>query len=132
MAQRTSINAAKDCSMMADTADPTTATLTFDDFYVLSAEDVDTFAVDWNEHPTPPPYHIVVDGKRFSYTGLTFLVRGYGAELPKWVREEEAIDHLVLFAEREGRLLAYVYDPTAEVDEEPDAIPPVPATQPVE
>lgn len=96
----------------------TSVSLTFEDFYVLTAEDIDAFAVDWNEQPDPPPFYVEVDGKRFAYTGLTFLVRGYGAELPKWVREEEAAGHLVLFVERGSRLLSYVYDPTAEAEEE--------------
>lgn len=108
--------------MTADTAPHhTSVSLTFEAFYVLTAEDIDAFAVNWNEEPSPPPYYVDVDGKRFAYTGLTFLVRGYGAELPRWVKEEEAAGHLVLFVEREERLLAYSYDPAAEVEEEAEA-----------
>ena len=104
--------------MTTEAADTTSVTATFEDFYVLTAEDVDAFALNWNERPTPPPYHVIVDGKRFSYNGLTYLVRGYGAELPHWVREEEAAGRLVLFVERDDRLLCYVYDPAAEAEEE--------------
>ena len=99
----------------------TSVSLTFDDFYVLSAEDIDAFAVNWNERESPPPFYVDVDGKRFAYTGLTFLVRGFGAALPRWVREEEAANHLVLFVERDDRLLAYSYDPNAEAEEEEEA-----------
>jgi hypothetical protein len=81
---------------------------------------VDAFAINWNERETPPPYHVIVDGKRFAYTGMTYLVRGYGAALPQWVKEEEEAGHLVLFVERADRLLAYVYDPDAE-DEDDEA-----------
>jgi len=102
---------------MADTTDPTSVTLTFEDFYVLTTGDVDAFAVNWSEHADPAPYHVTVDGKRFSYTGITFLVKGHGAELPTWVKTEEAAGHLVLFVERESRLMAYVFDPEAEEDE---------------
>lgn len=96
----------------------TSVSVTFDDFYVLTAEDIDAFALNWNERDAPPPFYVDVDGKRFAYTGLTFLVRGYGAALPRWVREEDAAGHLVLFVERDDRLLSYVYDPAAEVEED--------------
>jgi len=105
--------------MTADTAPhQTSVTLTFQDFYVLAAEDVDAFVVNWNERPTAAPFYVEVDGKRFAYAGLTFLVRGHGAELPRWVKDEEEAGRLVLFVEREERLLAYVYDPAAEAEEE--------------
>ena len=97
--------------------DPTTLTATLEDMYVLTADDVDAFALNWNERDTPPPFYVVVDGKRFHYTGTTYLVRGYGAELPDWVKAEEAAGHLVLFVERDSRLLSYVYDPEAEAEE---------------
>lgn len=97
-------------------ADSTEVTLTFEDSYVLSTEDVDAFAFNWNDEPEPPPYYVNVDGHRFSYTGLTFLVRGHGAELPDWVKENEAEGRLVLFVERGTRLLAYVFDPSADTD----------------
>lgn len=105
-----------DATMTTD--DPTTAHATFEDMYVLTAEDVDAFAINWNERETPPPYFVIVDGRRFAYTGMTYLVRGYGAALPRWVKEEEEAGRLVLFVERDDRLLAYVYDPTLEVDED--------------
>ena len=98
--------------------DATITEATFDDLYVLTADDVDAFALNWNEEPTPPPYYVVVNGKRFGYTGLTYLVRGYGAALPRWVKEEEAAGRLAMFVERDDRLLAYVYDPEAEAEAE--------------
>lgn len=105
---------------MADTAtaDPTSVTLDFSDFYVLSSGGVDAFAVNWNERDTPPPFYVTVDGRRFAFNGLTFLVKGHGAPLPKWVQEEEAAGHLVLFVERDTRLLCYVHDPAATEDDE--------------
>ncbi|MDA1010302.1 MAG: hypothetical protein O2888_02375 [Chloroflexi bacterium] len=110
--------------MTTDTSDatapehPTSIDATFQDMYVLAAGDVDTFAINWNEHDEPPPFYVNVDGKKFAYSGLTFLVRGYGAELPTFVREEEQAGHLVLFVERGERLLSYVFDPEAEDDED--------------
>ena len=97
---------------------PTRVAMTFDDMYVLAAGEVDAFAVNWNEEDTPPPYYVEVDGKRFAFNGLTFLVRGYGAALPRFVQEEEAAGHLVLFVERGTRLLSYVYDPAAEAEDD--------------
>lgn len=101
--------------------DTTHVEVTFQDMYVLSAEDVDAFAMNWTEREDPPPFYVTVDGRRFAYTGMTFLVRGYGADLPKFVREEEAAGHLVLFIERDSRLLSYVFDPEAETDEGEEA-----------
>ena len=97
---------------------PTSVTITFADMYVLAAGEVDAFAINWNEEDAPPPYYVQVDGKRFAFNGLTFLVRGYGAALPRFVQEEEAAGHLVLFVERGTRLLAYVYDPEAEAEDD--------------
>jgi hypothetical protein len=106
--------------MTTDTAHETSAELTMDDLFVLGADDVDAFAVNWNEEPAPPPFHLIVDGRKFAYVGQSYLVRGYGAELPDWVKAEDAAGHLVLFVERGERLLAYSYDPTA-VDDEDEA-----------
>jgi hypothetical protein len=96
----------------------TAITVTFDDLYVLTSEDaegeVDVFVLNWNEEPLPPPFYVTVSDRRFALSGLTFLVRGHGAALPRWVREEEAAGHLTMFVEREDRLLAYVHDPEAE------------------
>jgi hypothetical protein len=107
--------------MTTQMADTTSVTLTFDDFYLLTAEDIDAFAVNWTEHPTPPPYNVIVDGKKFVHTGTTYLVRGFGAELPRWVKEQEAEGHLVLFVERDDRLLSYVYDPAVAAEEAAEA-----------
>ena len=109
--------------MTTETTDAheTSVELSIEDMYVLTADDVDAFAVDWNAYPSPPPYYVTVDGKRFAYVGETYLVRGYGAELPDWVRAEDALGHLVMFVERDDRLLAYSYDPAADLPEEDEA-----------
>lgn len=104
----------------AMTEDPTWTELTFDDLDVISAEDVDAFSVNWNTAATPPPYYFIVDGRRFAYSGETFLINGFGAGLPRWVQEHEAEGRLVMFAEREDRLLAYVHDPAAEAEDDED------------
>ena len=100
-----------------NTADPTQMTVTFDELYVLESGGVDCFVLDWNEQRALPPYYVTVDGRRFGYTGLTYLVKGHGASLPKWVQDEEAAGHLTLFVERDDRLIAYVHDPAA-IDED--------------
>ena len=88
--------------MVADTmtADPTATTLTFDDLFVLSTGGIDAFVYDMAESPVPPPYYITVDDRRFALSGLTYLESGHGAVLPRWVTEEEAAGHLVLFVRR--------------------------------
>ena len=99
------------------TTDPTAITLTFDDLFVLSTDDVDAFVYDMAESLLPPPYYITVDDRRFALSGLTFLEKGHGAILPRWVREEEAAGHLVMFVRRSERLMGYVYDPAAVADD---------------
>ena len=99
------------------TADPTAITLSFDDLFVLSTGDVDAFVYDMAESPVPPPYYITVDDRRFALSGLTFLEQGHGAVLPRWVRDEEAAGHLVMFVRRNERLMGYVYDPTVVADD---------------
>ena len=101
-----------------DVADPTQMSVTFDELYVLESGGVDCFVLDMNDVPTLPPYYITVDGRRFGYTGLTYLAKGHGAPLPAWVRSEEAAGHLTLFVERNGRLMAYLHDPSATEDDE--------------
>ncbi len=108
---------------MTMTDEHTTAiTVTFDDLYVLTAEDtegdVDVFVLNMNEAPAPPPYYITVADRRFALTGETFLVRGHGAALPRYVRAEESEGRLAMLVEREERLLAYVHDPVAEAEED--------------
>ncbi len=98
--------------------DPTRITLSFDDLFVLSTGGVEVFSYDMGTAPTPPPFYITVDGRRFQFTGATFLEKGHGAALPRWVREEEAAGRLAMFVRRNARLLAYVHDPAeAEADE---------------
>jgi hypothetical protein len=103
-------------------AEATALTVTFDDLYVLTSEDpegeVDLFALNWNEQPGLPPYYITVAERRFAFTGATYLVRGHGAGLPRFVRGEEAEGRLVMLVEREDRLLVYVHDPAAEAEDE--------------
>ena len=100
------------------TADPTATTLVFDDLFVLSTGEVDAFVYDMADSPTPPPYYITVDDRRFALGGLTFLESGHGAVLPRWVREEEATGHLVMFVRRNARLMGYVHDPAAVEDDD--------------
>ena len=102
------------------TADPTATTLVFDDLFVLSTGEVDAFVYDMADSPTPPPYSITVDDRRFALGGLTFLESGHGAVLPRWVREEEAAGRLVMFVRRNERLMGYVFDPAAAGDDEGD------------
>ena len=103
------------------TNDPTSIALAFDDLFVLSTGDVDAFVYDMAEATVPPPYYITIDGRRFALSGLTFLEQGHGAVLPRWVREEEAAGHLVMFVRRNERLMGYVFDPTAAEDEGDEA-----------
>ena len=106
---------------MAEAVDDASRSMivTYDQFELLATGDVDTFVLDLNELPTPPPYFIVVDGRRFALHRETFLVRGHGATLPQWLREQEAEGRLALLAERDPRYLVYVHDPNA-VDEDGD------------
>jgi len=92
----------------------------FDDLAVLSEGDTDVFLLNWNMAETAPPYYVVVDGRRFSFTGATLLIRGHSAALAKSVQEHEAEGRLVLLVERGGRFLVYAHDPNAtdEDDEE--------------
>ncbi len=101
-------------------ADPTSITLAFDDLFVLSTGDVDAFVYDMAEATDPPPYYITIDDRRFALTGLTFLEQGHGAVLPRWVREEEAAGHLVMFVRRNERLMGYVFDPAVAAEDEGD------------
>ncbi len=96
----------------------------FGDLMVISDDSgVDVFALNWNEPPVPPPFFIVVAGRRFRFTGKTFLLRGYGATLASFVQEQEAEGRLVLLVERDNRLYIYLHDPAveAEADEEAEA-----------
>lgn len=99
-------------------AHQTSVELSLEDMYLLTADDVDAFAVNWNDEPSPPPFYVIVDGRKFAFVGQTYLVRGYGAELPDWVKAEDEAGHLVMFVERDDRLLAYSYDPEAEAEED--------------
>jgi hypothetical protein len=92
--------------------------VTFDQMGVIEDDEgTQAFLLDWNLEAAPPAYYVRVDGRRFAYTGETLLTRGGGALFGKVVKEHEAAGHLVLFVEREGRLLIYVHDPAAQDDE---------------
>ncbi len=103
---------------VADMTDTTAITLTFDDLFVLTTGDAEAFVYDMVDSAAPPPYYITVADRRFALAGLTFLEHGHGAVLPRWVREEEAAGHLVMFVRREERLIGYVHDPAAIEDED--------------
>ena len=90
----------------------------FAELYVLDTEDVEAFVLDLNGREEPPPFYIDVDGRRFTFTAATFLLSGHGASLPDHVRAEEAEGRLVLFGERDDRLLIYSHDPTVAVEDE--------------
>lgn len=94
--------------------------VTYDDLELLETEDVDSFVLNLNDLPTAPPYFVEVDGRRFSLLRETFLVRGHGATMPRWIREQEAEGRLVLLAERNERYLVYLWDPNADSDDEDD------------
>jgi len=94
--------------------------VTFDDLAVLSEGETNVFLLNWNLEETAPPYYVVVDGRRFSFTGATLLIKGHGAAVGRTVAEHEAEGRLVLLVERAGRFLVYAHDPNAsdEDDEE--------------
>jgi len=94
----------------------------FDDLMVISGEEgADVFALNWNEPPYPPPFFIVVAGRRFRFSGKTFLLKGYGALLADFMREQESEGRLVLLVERDNRLYIYLHDPAVEVEDEEEA-----------
>lgn len=90
----------------------------FDQMGVLEDEaGTQAFILDWNLEPAPPPYYLVIDGRRFAYSGETLLVKGHGARFGRIVREHEAAGRIAMFVERSARLLIYVFDPSAADDE---------------
>ncbi len=95
--------------------------VTFDEMTVLSEGGTDVFVVNLNDREQPPPYYVSVSGRRFSFTGDTFLIQGHSALLPDWVREHEAEGHIVLLCERDDRYMRYVHDPNEIEDEEEEA-----------
>src|SRR6476646_5253468 len=97
---------------------PTAVAIGIDDITVLSEGGVDVFLLDLVEGDEVPPYYIDVAGRRFSYTAVTFLTKGHSAQLPDYVRAQEAEGKLVMLVERGGRYLAYVHDPNAPVEDD--------------
>lgn len=89
----------------------------FEDFTLLETGDVDVFVLNLNELDGPPPFYIQVGERRFALQRDTYQVRGHGAELPAWLREEETAGRIVLLGERDDRFLTYIHDP-AEEDED--------------
>jgi len=95
-------------------------TLGFNDLYVVTTGDVDVFALNLNTWEGSPPFYLDVEGRRFSLQPKnTYLVTGYGAALPNWIRAEESEGRLTVLAERGGRYLVYSHD-TLAVDEDED------------
>lgn len=93
--------------------------VSFEDMGVIEDETgVQAFILDWNLEPAPPPFYVIAEGRRFAFSGETLTVKGHGAKFGRVVTEHEAAGRLVLFVEREGRLLIYVHDPAAQDDEE--------------
>ena len=90
----------------------------YDDLELLETGDVDAFVLSLNEHQGAAPYYVEVDGRRFTLQRDTYLVRGHGAHMPAWIRAQEAEERLVLLAERNGRYLVYIHDPSASDDED--------------
>ena len=91
----------------------------FEDLMVVSDDEgADVFALNWNEPPYPPPFFIVVAGRRFRFSGKTFLLKGYGASMARFLREQEAEGRLVMLVERDNRLYIYVHDPAVEAEAE--------------
>jgi hypothetical protein len=93
----------------------------YSDFEILSTEGTDLFVLDLNRRGIVPPYFVVVDGRRFHLQRDTFQTVGHGAQLPEFVREQEAAGRLVLLAERGERYLVYLHDPAAEAAEAAEA-----------
>ncbi|MFN8639319.1 MAG: hypothetical protein U0360_07645 [Dehalococcoidia bacterium] len=92
--------------------------VSFDQMGVLEDEaGTQAFILDWNLEPVPPPYYLLIDGRRFAYSGETLLVKGHGARFGRIVREHEAAGRIAMFVERETRLYIYVFDPSAADDE---------------
>ena len=95
--------------------------VTFDEMTVLSEGGADVFVVNLNDREEAPPYYVTVNGRRFSFTGETFLIHGHSAIMPDWVHEHEAEGRLVLLGERDDRYVRYVHDPREIEDEQEEA-----------
>jgi hypothetical protein len=99
---------------------PTEIAVGFDDMTVLSEDDLELFILNLDEDPELPPFYVDVAGRRFAYSSTTFPVKGHGATMPPFVREQERAGNLVILVERNGRYMAYVHDPNAVYDDEED------------
>lgn len=89
----------------------------FDDMTVLSEQGIDVFVLAWTQDETPPPFYVTVAERRFTFSSTTFLVRGHGAQLAEYVREQEGEQRTVLLVERDGRYLIYLHDAAAPAED---------------
>ena len=94
--------------------------VTLDDMDVLSEGGVDVFHLNLVEDPGVPPYYLNVDGRRFSFTGRTFLIQGHGAVMPQELTEEMDAGRLPIIVERLDRYYLYLHDPAAEAGDDGD------------
>lgn len=94
-------------------------TVELDDMSVLSEGGTDVFVLSWGAEPEPPPFAVHVRGRMFAFCGRTFLMRGGGAVLPEFLREQEREGMLTLLIDRTDRYYAYLHDPN-EGDEDGD------------
>lgn len=97
---------------------PTEIAVGFDDMTVLSEGGVDVFLLNMDDLEDVPPYYIEVGGRRFSYSSSTFPTKGHGAQLPRFISEQEAAGNLVVLGERQDRYIAYVHDPNAVAEDD--------------
>lgn len=92
--------------------------VTFDEMTVLSEDGVDVFHLNLVEEAQTPPYYVVVDGRRFAFSGRTYLIQGHGAVMPRELAEEQEAGRLPIIVERGDRYYLYLHDPAAEADSE--------------
>jgi len=103
---------------MQQTETPTAVTVGFEDLYLLSESGVDVFVLDLSRDAGQPPYYISAEGRRFAFTGRTFLNPGWHTALPREIQAEEAEGRLALLVERPKRFYLYLHDPAAEAEAE--------------
>lgn len=106
---------------MQQTETPTDIAVGFDDLYLISEHGIDVFVLDLSRDPEQPPYYVNVEGRRFAFSGRTFLNPGWYVSLPREVKAEEAEGRIPLLVERPNRFYLYVHDPAAESAEDEGA-----------
>lgn len=87
---------------------------TLDEMTVLSEDGVDVFHLNLVEDPGLPPYYLSVDGRRFAFSGRTYLIQGHGAVMPRELTAEMDEGRLPIIVEREDRYYLYLHDAAAE------------------